>query len=47
VDRSRVLFELDGRGGLLIREALIPIMMTTSSTAAASDCLFYAVQRCG
>jgi succinylglutamate desuccinylase len=47
VNRSRVLFELDGRGSLLIREALVPIMMTTSPTAAASDCLFYAVQRRG
>lgn len=45
VQPAEVLFELDGRGGLFIREALIPIMMTTNPAAAASDCLFYAVRR--
>lgn len=44
-DRSQELFELDGRGGLLIRETLVPIMMTTDPHAAANDCLFYAVRR--
>ncbi len=44
-DISRELFALDDRGHLTMREALVPIMMTTSPIAAASDCLFYAVHR--
>jgi len=44
-DRSQELFQLDGRGCLLIRETLVPIMMTTDPQAAANDCLFYAVRR--
>jgi succinylglutamate desuccinylase len=47
VHHARSLFALDDRGGLVVREALVPIMMTTNPTAAASDCLFYAVQRRG
>ncbi|MFN0250590.1 MAG: succinylglutamate desuccinylase/aspartoacylase family protein [Kofleriaceae bacterium] len=45
VDRSRELFELDDNGDLVTREAVVPIMMTTSPAAAISDCLFYAVHR--
>jgi hypothetical protein len=44
-DRSQELFEIDGRGRLLIRDTLVPIMMTTDPHAAANDCLFYAVRR--
>jgi hypothetical protein len=47
VHHARSLFAIDDRGALVVREALVPIMMTTNPTAAASDCLFYAVQRCG
>jgi succinylglutamate desuccinylase len=45
VHHARSLFGLDDRGGLVVREALVPIMMTTDPAAAANDCLFYAVQR--
>lgn len=47
VHHARSLFGLDERGGLVVREALVPIMMTTNPSVAASDCLFYAVQRRG
>ena len=40
---SRLLFA--ARGGVLeTRRSLVPIMMTTDSAIARSDCLFYAVQ---
>jgi hypothetical protein len=43
-DRSRELFESRDRE-LLVRQPLMPIMMTTDAQIAAADCLFYVVYR--
>lgn len=39
-DHSREMFVAEG-GALLVREPLIPVMLTTNAEIAARDCLFY------
>jgi hypothetical protein len=46
LERSRELFEIDGRK-IRTRREMVPVMMTTSTAIAKSDCLFYALERAG
>lgn len=46
VDMAADLFAVVG-GVLRTRQAMVPIMMTTSAVAARQDCLFYACSRLG
>jgi hypothetical protein len=46
LERSQALFEVRD-GTLITRHEFVPVMMTTNSVVAMSDCLFYAVQPVG